>query len=82
MIQMQAVTHDRAEETAEAKARWFQSLTVTERMNMLCWFTDLVLSANPQIVEQKDAESVAGRVLVLTKTPSADRFVPPQRCGT
>ena len=62
-----AVSHDFAEETQEAKARWFQSLSLKERMEMLCSFTDMILSVNPQIVEQKDAEPVAGRVLVLSQ---------------
>jgi hypothetical protein len=63
------ISHDWAEETPEAKARWFQSLTLAERMDMLCWFTDLILSANPHIVEQKHVEPVEGRILVLTQTP-------------
>ncbi len=61
------LTHDRAEETIEAKTLWFRSLTLVERMEMLCAFTELLLVANPKIVEQKDAEPVEGRVLVLTK---------------
>ena len=60
------VGHDWQEETIEAKARWFQSLSLTERMDLLCWFTDLILSANPRIVEQKDAQPVTGRIRVLT----------------
>jgi hypothetical protein len=63
-----AVSHDFAEETQEAKARWFQSLSLTERMEMLCMFTDMILSVNSQIVDQKDAEPVAGRVLVLSQS--------------
>lgn len=62
------ISHDRQEETPEAKARWFQSLSLEERMEMLCEFTDLILENNPQIVEQKDAQPIAGRVRVLTKT--------------
>jgi len=62
------ISHDRQEETLEAKARWFQSLTLSERMELLCLFTDLVLSSNPRIVEQKDAQPIAGRILVLSKT--------------
>ncbi|MBW8010429.1 MAG: hypothetical protein FVQ83_04190 [Chloroflexi bacterium] len=62
------ISHDRQEETPEAKARWFQSLTLEERMEMLCAFTDLILENNPHIVEQKDAQPIAGRVRVLTKT--------------
>jgi hypothetical protein len=36
-------------------------------MELLCSFTDLILSNNPDIVEQKDAQPVPGRVLVLTR---------------
>jgi len=61
------VSHDWQEETPEAKARWFQSLSLNERMDLLCWFTDMVLSANPSIREKNDVEPVAGRILVLTQ---------------
>jgi hypothetical protein len=61
------ISHDIAEETPEAKARWFQSLPLSERMDLLCFFTDLVLENNPQVVEHKDAEPIAGRVRVLSK---------------
>ena len=37
------VTHDRHDESIEQKARWFQSLPLSERMEMLCSFTDLAL---------------------------------------
>lgn len=60
-----SVTHDRTEETIEAKTLWFRSLTLAERMEMLCTFTELLLMTNPKIVEQKDAEPIEGRVLVL-----------------
>jgi hypothetical protein len=62
------VSHDRAEETPEAKARWFQALPLAERMELLCLFTDLVFENNPLIVERKDAKPIAGRVRVLSKT--------------
>ncbi len=61
------ISHDLAEETPEAKARWFQSLSLDERMDLLCFFTDLVLENNPLIAERKDAEPIIGRVLVLSK---------------
>ena len=61
------ISHDRQEETIEAKARWFQSLSLSERMDLLCFFTDLILENNPAIVEQKDAQPVAGRVRVLSE---------------
>ena len=61
------VSHNRQDEAMEAKARWFQSLTLNERMELLCSFTDMILSVNPDIVGKKDAQPVAGRVLVLSK---------------
>ncbi len=63
-----SISHDRQEETAEAKARWFQTLTIQEREELLCEFTDMILDINPQILEQKNAQPVAGRICVLSKT--------------
>ncbi len=60
------ISHDWQEESPEAKARWFQSLSLAERMDLLSAFTDLILSCNPNIVEQKDAQPVAGRICVVT----------------
>jgi hypothetical protein len=68
MSMEKAVSHEFEEETPEAKARWFQSLTLEERMEMLCTFTDMIVSVNPRIMEQKDAKSVAGRILVLSQS--------------
>ncbi|MCA9997975.1 MAG: hypothetical protein KDE56_19580 [Anaerolineales bacterium] len=59
------ISHNRDEEAIEAKAIWFQSLSLNERMDMLCFFTDMLLGVNPRIVEQKNAKSVAGRVRAL-----------------
>jgi hypothetical protein len=63
---MEVVSHDRQEETLEAKARWFQSLTLSERMDYLCWMTDLALENNASLMESKNAEPVEGRIRVLT----------------
>lgn len=63
-----SISHNFNEETIEAKARWFQSLSLSERMDLLCFFTDLILQNNPDIVEKKDAKPVEGRILVLSKT--------------
>lgn len=60
------LTHDRTEETIEAKTLWFRSLSLAEQMEIFCAFTELLLMTNPQIVEQKNAEPVEGRVRVLT----------------
>ena len=61
------VSHNREEETPEAKARWFQSLSLEERMEMLCFFTDLILENNPQAVEMEDVQPAARRVRVISK---------------
>ena len=59
------VSHDPEFETPRAKARWFQSLSVEERMEYLCAVTDMVLENNPQAAERKRAEPVAGRIRVV-----------------
>lgn len=63
-----SVSHDRNDESAEAKVRWFRSLELSERMEMLCSFTDLALTVNPELQEQKNAQPVTGRIQVLSKT--------------
>ncbi len=63
-----ALSHSRKDETPEAKARWFQSLSLAERMDIFCSFTDLILSANPKIVEKKDAQPTWGSFRVLSQT--------------
>lgn len=60
-----SVSHDRREETLEAKARWFRALPMSERMDLLCDFTDLALTANPRLPERKIAQPVAGRIQVV-----------------
>jgi hypothetical protein len=62
-----SISHDRQEETPEAKAIWFQSLTLQEREELLCEYTDLILSINPHIVDQKHAQPITGRICVLSK---------------
>jgi len=62
-----AISHDRKDETIEAKARWFQSLSIEERAELLCQFTDMIFAVNPGIVEEKYAQPITGRILVLSK---------------
>lgn len=64
-------SHSRDEESIEAKARWFQSLSIPERMQLLCEFTDLALTVNPALADKKHAESTSGRVQVLIKSKRA-----------
>jgi hypothetical protein len=61
------ISHSRQEETPDAKARWFQSLSLSDRMELLCIFTDLALENNPKIVDLKDAQPASRRVCVLSK---------------
>ena len=61
------VSHDREQESlAAAKARWFRSLTIEERMDYFCEMMDLILELNPDIIQKKHAEPIPGRVQVLT----------------
>ncbi|HSL81178.1 MAG TPA: hypothetical protein VLF66_00290 [Thermoanaerobaculia bacterium] len=59
------VSHSREDESLEAKARWFQSLALEERMAYLCELTELALQNDPHIAEAKDAPATPGRVRVL-----------------
>jgi hypothetical protein len=61
------ISHNRNDETMEAKTRWFSSLPLSQRMELFCTYTDMALSANPQL-RKKDAESIKRRVLVVSKT--------------
>jgi len=67
-----SISHDRREETPEAKVRWFRSLPVSERMEMLCAFTDLALAANPALQERKNAQPAKGRVQVIELPENED----------
>ena len=62
---LSSLSHDRNDETLEAKARWFQSLSLAERMELLCAFTDLALSANPALADVKNAQQAQGRIRIL-----------------
>jgi hypothetical protein len=61
------ISHDRREETIEAKTRWFRSLSPEQRMEVFCEFVNLALSVHPDLAERKDVGSFAGRVQVLRK---------------
>ncbi len=61
------ISHDRKEESIEAKARWFQSLSFEERMEALCYLTDIALEINPDLPYLKDDKQTSGRIQVLRK---------------
>ena len=60
-----SISHDWQEETPEAKARWFQSLSLSERLDVFFNLMDVMMEINPAMAESKDAQPVPGRVLVL-----------------
>ena len=62
------VSHDWEEETPEAKTRWFRSLCIADRMQMLCDLTDLALSFNPSLPEKNRAKPIPGRIQVISET--------------
>ena len=45
-----SVSHDIRDESLPAKAKWFQSLSLEERMDVFVAFTNLMLENNPEIV--------------------------------
>ncbi len=62
------ISHSWLDKTPEAKARWFQSLSLEERMDMLCFFTDMILENNPNIMELKNnVKPTSKRIRILKK---------------
>ncbi len=47
------ISHDWSEETPEAKARWFQSLSVEERVEIFCEIAEAALALNPSLAEKE-----------------------------
>ena len=57
------ISHDWSEETLEAKARWFASLPLEQRLDIFCFFTNMFLELNPDYARRwpdarQDSESV------------------------
>ena len=64
---IQSVTHSFADESIEAKAKWFRSLSIEERMKVFVSFTRLILANNPEIANKKHARPASDRIRVLSK---------------
>jgi hypothetical protein len=64
---MKQISHDIKDESIEAKVRWFRSLPLSERMEILCNYTDLALELNPDLAGKKDAQPTKGRVRILSE---------------
>jgi hypothetical protein len=61
------ISHSRADETLEAKALWFRSLSLEDRMDVFVAFTDLALELNPKLPDKKDAEQAQRRIRIISK---------------
>jgi len=62
-----SISHDLRDESLDAKARWFQSLPLEERMDVFVAFTNLILENNPDLVKQKYVRPASERVRVISK---------------
>jgi uncharacterized ferritin-like protein (DUF455 family) len=62
-----AISHDIRDENLEAKARWFRSLSLEERMDVFVAFTNLILENNPDIMKQKYVRPASERIRVISK---------------
>jgi len=58
-----SISHDIRDESMEAKARWFQSLSLEARMDVFVAFTNLILENNPDIVKKKYVRPASDRVI-------------------
>jgi hypothetical protein len=65
---MKQISHNIDDESIEAKVLWFRTLPISERMELLCNFTDLALELNPDLAGKKDAQPTKRRVRILSKT--------------
>jgi hypothetical protein len=61
-----SVSHSFEDESIDAKARWFKSLSVEERMNILVEFTNMILENNPEVAKKKHARPASDRITILT----------------
>ena len=61
------ISHNRDDESIEAKVRWFRSLSLEDRMELLCCYTDLALELNPELMDKKDDQSFGRRIQILSK---------------
>jgi hypothetical protein len=71
-----SVSHSRDDESFQEKARWFQSQTLEQRMEIFCEMSELILANRPELVRDKPhAEPVPGRVQVLELEEACGRDV-------
>jgi hypothetical protein len=76
-----SMRHDRNQESIEAKMQWFRSLSIDDRMETFCSFTDLALSVNPNLKDRNHAQQVAGRIQVLSATIGQEDLINTKRAS-
>jgi len=59
------VSHLWSEESLEAKARWFASLTVEQRVEVFCEMVDFLVELNPSLLRGHDDFPAGWSVRVL-----------------
>ena len=62
-----SVSYNIKDESIEAKVRWFKSLTIQERYQNFCDYTELALLLNPKLAEKKIDKPASGSICVLRK---------------
>lgn len=68
MNEAPSISNSRADESWEAKALWFRSLSLEARMAVFNDLTELILSQQPDAIRNKShAEPVPGRIQVLAE---------------
>ena len=73
MAMEKRILYGREAETPEAKARWFQSLSLDERIDLFCEWYELALENNPDIVKSKPfPQPASGRILIVSRDHPTD----------
>ena len=62
-----SISHSFADESMDAKAKWFKSLSVEERMDVFVAYMRLILEINPEIAKKKHDRPASDRIRVLSK---------------
>lgn len=61
------VSHLWSDESLEAKARWFGTLSDSERIEVFCEFIELLLELNPNLAEASHAEPTGRSVQIIER---------------
>lgn len=61
------MSHSFNDENDESKVRWFQSLSLAERMDYFCELADFLIAVNPALLEKTDDQPTQRRVQVIAK---------------